>query len=59
MKSPHRALSTVAMPHEDMVEKTIELLLARIEGEGEDAPPQRAEFPSRFILRESVGPVGE
>ncbi|MDA0767401.1 MAG: LacI family DNA-binding transcriptional regulator [Verrucomicrobia bacterium] len=52
------SLSTVAQPHEDMVAKTVELLLARIESEGEDElPPQRVEFATRFILRESVGPV--
>jgi LacI family transcriptional regulator len=50
------SLSTVAQPHEEMVEKTVELLLSRIEGKSvEERAPERAEFPTRFILRESVG----
>jgi LacI family transcriptional regulator len=50
------SLSTVAQPHEEMVAKTVELLLARIEGDG-GPPPQRASFPTRFIQRESVAAI--
>ncbi|MEP4079377.1 LacI family DNA-binding transcriptional regulator [Haloferula sp.] len=50
------SLSTVAQPHHEIVGRTVEMLLARIEGEG-DEPPARAEFQTRFIRRESVGAV--
>lgn len=50
------SLSTVAQPLEDMVNKTVEMLIASIEGSG-NREPQRAEFETRFIKRESVGPA--
>ncbi|MFC7335645.1 LacI family DNA-binding transcriptional regulator [Haloferula chungangensis] len=50
------SLSTVAQPLEKMAAKTVEMLIARIDGE-EDQPQQRAEFPTEFIARESIGPV--
>lgn len=50
------SLSTVVQPHEEMVAKTVEFLLSRIEGD-DDPKPRRAEFPTHFIQRESVGPV--
>ena len=49
-------LSTVEQPHEAMVAKTVEFLMNRIEGDGEQ-PLQRAEFPTKFVQRESVGPA--
>ncbi|MGJ8694709.1 MAG: LacI family DNA-binding transcriptional regulator [Verrucomicrobiaceae bacterium] len=49
------SLSTIAQPHEEMVAKAIEFLMARIDSD-EVLAPQRADFPTRFIKRESVGP---
>ena len=50
------SLSTVAQPHEEMVAKAVEFLLARIEGKDE-IPPQQANFPTHFIKRESTAPI--
>jgi LacI family transcriptional regulator len=50
------SLSTVEQPHEAMIGKAVEFLMARIEGDG-DGSPQFAEFPTRFVQRESVGPA--
>lgn len=50
------ALATVAQPMEEMAAKTVEMLIARIEGEG-DQPLLREQFPTQFIVRESVGPA--
>jgi LacI family transcriptional regulator len=50
------SLSTVAQPLEDMVIKTLEMLIARVEGDSE-RPLQREEFPTEFVQRESVGPA--
>ncbi|MDA7506736.1 LacI family transcriptional regulator [bacterium] len=50
------SLSTVVQPYDEMVGKAIEFLLERIEGKG-NGTPQHAEFPTRFIRRESVGRV--
>ena len=50
------SLSTIVQPHEEMIAKAVEMLLSRIEGDG-DEPPQRAEFPTQFIQRESIGPA--
>ena len=50
------SLSTVEQPHEAMVAKTVEFLMNRIEGD-EEQPLQRAEFPTKFGQRESVGPA--
>ena len=51
------SLSTVAQPLREMAAKTVEMLISRIEGEDE-SPPQREEFPTEFIQRESIGQVG-
>ena len=50
------SLSTVAQQHEEMAAKAIEFLVARMESK-EVLPPQLADFPTKFIERESVGPV--
>ena len=50
------SLSTVAQQHEKMAAKAIEFLVARMESK-EVLPPQLANFPTKFIERESVGPV--
>ena len=50
------SLSTVEQPHAAMVAKTVEFLINRIEGDDEQ-PLQRAEFATRFVRRESVGPA--
>jgi len=50
------SLSTVAQPQDEMVARTVDMLLSRIESH-EDVPPIRAEFHTRFIRRESVGRV--
>jgi len=49
------SLSTVAQPHEAMVSRAFEFLMARIEGDA--SPPQRAEFETYFVARESSGPA--
>ena len=51
------SLATIAMPHKEMMEKTVEILLRRIDSEGE-LLPARAVFQAKFIERESVGAVG-
>lgn len=48
------SISTVAQQHEKMAAKAVEFLVERIEGDGNGAP-QRAEFSTHFIQRESVG----
>ncbi len=50
------SLSTVAQAYEEMAAKAIEFLLARIEGGGSQGA-QHEEFATRFIQRESVGPI--
>jgi DNA-binding LacI/PurR family transcriptional regulator len=50
------SLSTVEQPHVEMIGQAVEYLLSRLEAEGEVAP-RRAEFPTRFVQRESVGPA--
>jgi DNA-binding LacI/PurR family transcriptional regulator len=50
------SLSTVAQQHEKIAAKAVEFLLERIEGDGK-GEPQRAEFPTQFIQRESIGAV--
>lgn len=50
------SLSSVAQPHEEMAGKAVDFLLGRIDGEG-DWEPQQAEFATRFVRRESVGPA--
>ncbi|BCX47628.1 LacI family transcriptional regulator [Haloferula helveola] len=47
------SLSTVAQPHEAMMSKALEFLMARIEGSEE--PPQRSVFDTHFVPRESSG----
>lgn len=48
------ALSTVMQPMEEMAIRTVEMLIARIEG-GDQLPMQREEFPTCFVQRESIG----
>lgn len=46
------ALTTVVFPYEEIVDTAIEFLLARLAGEAD--APQRAEFPSRLVVRDST-----
>ena len=53
------SLSTVAQPLDEMAVAAAELLVARIDQrDGDWRPPQRRVFPTKFIARESIGPVG-
>lgn len=52
------SLSTIVQPIEAMVKRTLEMLLERIEGE-DDKGPQQAEFPTKFLKRESIGSVSK
>ena len=49
------SLSTIAQPIADMAQRTVELLIARIEKKDADLPLQQSVFPTKFIRRESIG----
>ena len=50
------SLSTVAQPHEKMVDQAVDFLIERIDGD-RSRGPQQAEFATEFIRRESIGPA--
>ena len=53
------SLATVAQPLGEMAAAAAELLVGRIDQrDGDWRPPQRRVFPTKFIARESIGPVG-
>ncbi len=49
------SLSTIAQPITDMAQRTVELLIARIEKKDAALPLQQVVFPTKFIRRESIG----
>ncbi len=51
------ALTTVELPDDKMVTEAIALLMRRMESP-KYAGPQRTEFSSRLVVRESTGPIG-
>ncbi|WP_210769099.1 LacI family DNA-binding transcriptional regulator [Ruania alkalisoli] len=50
------ALTTVALPHQQIGERTVDLLLAHLL-DGDPLPDSDVRVPCRLVLRESVGPA--